>query len=96
MGLNPLPVESDSISELILSKLRWILRHPAGVQELLVGVGKYTHTHTPPPLELSPELLLPCNEEHTPFCFDLYILRGGVYKASQKQEFQKIDLSYHY
>ena len=57
---------------------------------------KMFRKHTPPPLELSPELLLPCNEEHTPFCFDLYILRGGVYKASQKQEFQKIDLSYHY
>ena len=55
-----------------------------------------THTHHHHHWNWVQELLLPCNEEHIPFCFDLYILRGGVYKASQKQEFQKTDLCYHY
>ena len=38
-------MESDTL--LRASDLSWVLRHPAGVWEFLVGIGKpHTHTHT--------------------------------------------------
>lgn len=38
-------MESDSISRQIVSELSGILGHPAGVGELLVGLGKPPHQH---------------------------------------------------
>lgn len=63
VGLSALPMESDSISREKVSELSWILRHLAGIQELLVGMEEPKHTHTPT-LELVSGTLLQCLTLH--------------------------------
>lgn len=69
VGLNPQPVESDSISRTIVSELGRIVRHTAGVQKLFHWWYGENPPHTQT-LEMGAEFLAGSGDPLVPSCWD--------------------------